>query len=439
MKTGSSEELRSRQQIRDFAHTLDAASFILRELGFPLHKLRDVVDGLQGAAGGRREFELSFLALARRLRHAGKAETAETYAQRKVKALDAAQRRCGRMLFTIKRGGGIEHKRTTYVDHLTAAANWMMQRARESDLWAANPGRAIESFVAAAIEMLPLAPAEDEAEHDPMPIEDDLYIQRMINQGINYALKGCERAAELGRDPAAVARMAAERLMRYAEGVQKCTPPAEDAGEPLEGYKNVPLPVETPEIPATDAALGYARGGCPVFPVRADKTPHTARGFKDATTDEEAIRSWWRRWPDAGIGIPTGEASGLLVIDSDPRHGGDAALCELIEAHGPLPDTLEAETGGGGHHIVFQYPEGSNIRNSSGRLGEGLDVRGEGGYIVAAPTLHASGKRYRWRNDYAPAPAPAWLLERLTAPPSVAARGRRKLTHRPKAAQGRAK
>lgn len=246
----NSDELRAWHQIRDFAHQLDANSFILRRLDFPSNKLRDTVDGLQGAAGGRPEFELSFLGLARRLRRAGKDETAETYAQRKVAALDKAQRKSGRMLFTIHRGGGIEHKRTRYVDHLTRAANWMMQRARESDLWAQHPARAIESFVDDAIAMLPLVPEEGTQEQNPMPIDDQLYIQRMVNQGINFALKACDRAAEIGVDERAVARMAAERLLRYAEdrhnsrageGVQICTP-SESPGE----------------IDMREAALGYA-------------------------------------------------------------------------------------------------------------------------------------------------------------------------------------
>ena len=102
------------------------------------------------------------------------------------------------------------------------------------------------------------------------------------------------------------------------------------------------------------------------------------------------------------------------MLDIDPRHGGDCSLTELIEAHGALPDTLEARTGGGGHHIIFSYPQGVEVRNSAGKIGEGIDVRGEGGYIIAPPSLHASGQRYAWLNDHAPAPVPDWLLKLLT-------------------------
>jgi len=389
----------TRQQIRDFAHQLDATSFILRRLEsrtahtsdtVNLHKLRDIVDGLQGSGGGRPAFEISFLSLARRLRHIGRDETAETYAQRKVAALDKGQRKASRLLFTIHRGGGVEHRRTRYVDHLTPVANWMMQQARESDLWAEHPAKAIEAFVDEAVEMLP--EAEDVKAQEQVPIEDNLYIQRMVKQGINYALKACDRAAEIGGDDISIARMAAERLLRSAanrhnaRGVQICIP----------------------------RALEYAARGIPVFPVKESKAPYTRRGFKDATCDTATIRNWWRKWPDAGIGVPTGVASGWLVLDSDPRHGGDASLSQLIEEHGDLPETLEAETGGGGHHIVFEYPELAELGNSRGRLPEGLDVRGEGGYIVVAPSLHASGRRYCWRNDLRPAPVPEWLLMLLT-------------------------
>ncbi len=168
------------------------------------------------------------------------------------------------------------------------------------------------------------------------------------------------------------------------------------------------------------AALDYVGRGIPVFPVRQDKRPLTTHGFKDATCDEEMIRAWWQKWADAGIGVPTGVASAWLVLDSDPRHGGDASLTELIEAYGDLPDTLEQETGGGGHHIVFDYPELAQLGNSRGRLPEGLDVRGEGGYIVVAPSLHASGRRYRWRNGATPAPIPEWLLKLLTEEKRIA-------------------
>lgn len=403
----------ARQQKKDFAHTLDAANYILRKLGARFHKLRDVIDALQGASGGRQEFDLSHIRLARRLRHTGNEKTAEAYARRKVAALDQEQAKVSRRLFTIERGGGIEHRRTHYIDHLTPVANWMMQQARTSDLWAINPGEALEAFADAAIEMLPEVKNENEQENGSMPLDDALYIQRMLKQGINCVLKACERAAKNGGDDLALAERTAERLLRYARGHHNSS--LEFEAEPLhfcEGSsENSQQKSEKPSL--LPAALDYAnRAGLPVFPVKPDKSPYTSNGFKDASKDDGTICSWWGRCKDANIGIPTGEASGWLVLDIDPRHGGDASLTALIGEHGDLPETLEARTGGDGHHIIFAYPHGSNIRNSK-RLGAGIDVRGEGGYIVVAPSIHASGKTYQWLNDNKPASAPEWLLKLL--------------------------
>jgi len=153
-----------------------------------------------------------------------------------------------------------------------------------------------------------------------------------------------------------------------------------------------------------DCALSYSALGIPVFPTKPNKSPYTARGFKDATTKPQVIRAWWREHPKAGIGIPTGNASGWLVLDRDDRHGGDASLCALVEQHGDLPSTQEAATPSGGAHYVFKYPSGVTLGNSAGKLGKGLDTRGEGGYIVAPG---CEGAR-RWVNALDPADAPKW-------------------------------
>ena len=168
-----------------------------------------------------------------------------------------------------------------------------------------------------------------------------------------------------------------------------------------------------------DAALRYAERGLPVFPVRG-KLPLTEHGFKDASTDADTIRAHWSQWPDANVAIPTGTASGLLVLDIDPRHGGDRSLTALAERYGPLPATLEARTGGGGRHLFFALPQGQLIRNSAGKLGAGLDIRGDGGYVVVPPSVHPETKQsYVWANREKPAPAPAWLVQALTAPAPV--------------------
>jgi putative DNA primase/helicase len=156
------------------------------------------------------------------------------------------------------------------------------------------------------------------------------------------------------------------------------------------------------------------------------KHPRTMNGLKDATTDEEKIRYWWEIWPDANIGIVTGAESGIIVLDVDPRHGGDKSLAELQSEHAMLPETPESNTGGGGNHLIFNHPR-FVLRNSAGKLGAGLDIRGDGGYIVAPPSLHQSGKRYEWLNNGVPlASMPEWMLRLLTETPKPTAKQKQK-------------
>ncbi len=184
------------------------------------------------------------------------------------------------------------------------------------------------------------------------------------------------------------------------------------------------------------AAEWYGQRSYPVFPLHSaegercscgspacetpGKHPRIVQWPENATTRPGVIRIWWARWPEANIGLVTGEASRLVVLDVDPRHGGHVAIDELEHRFGPLPATVEAQTGSGGRHLLFKHP-GQRIPNSAGLLGPGLDVRGDGGYIVVPPSLHASGRRYAWDGarhpaHMEPAPMPAWLAERLTRP-----------------------
>lgn len=161
--------------------------------------------------------------------------------------------------------------------------------------------------------------------------------------------------------------------------------------------------------PLLDAALGYAELGWTVFKLNG-KRPATSNGFKDATADPHRIRATFRGSRRANLGIATGEAK-LLIVDVDPRHGGDESLRALEQENGALPQTVRARTGGGGEHIYFKNP--GDVGSSAGRLGRGLDVRGNGGYVVAPPSVHKSGRRYSWINppgDFEVADPPAWLL-----------------------------
>jgi hypothetical protein len=183
-------------------------------------------------------------------------------------------------------------------------------------------------------------------------------------------------------------------------------------------------------VSLTDA-LGYAGRGWAVFPLhtmlagrcscrRLDcahpaKHPVTRHGLLEATSDPGRIRSWWGRWPWANIAVATGARSGVVVIDVDPRSGGTISLARLEALMGSLPPTLAAATGGGGRHLFFAHP-GVEVRNTAGRLPgvaeplPGLDLRGDGGYVVAAPSRHASGGTYRWNDLAVPLAAPPeWL------------------------------
>jgi putative DNA primase/helicase len=140
------------------------------------------------------------------------------------------------------------------------------------------------------------------------------------------------------------------------------------------------------------------------------------RGLHDATTDPARITRWWAKAPHANVAIATGRESGVIVLDVDPRAGGDESLRTLEATHGALPVTVEALTGGGGRHLFFAHPEGEvRIPNSASKLGGGLDVRADGGYVVAPPSVHASGRSYEWNAEFHPdevplAPVPPWLL-----------------------------
>jgi hypothetical protein len=147
-----------------------------------------------------------------------------------------------------------------------------------------------------------------------------------------------------------------------------------------------------------DYALHYAERGLYVFPVAPrGKNPLTEHGFKDATTDPAQIRAWWERWPEANIGLDCGR-SGVVVIDIDGAEGM-ASWQALVGRLGLAAQTKVAKTGGGGRHLYFQAPSHLRIGNSAGKLGKGIDVRGDGGYVVMPPSQHPSGTRYEWLNE----------------------------------------
>jgi hypothetical protein len=198
-------------------------------------------------------------------------------------------------------------------------------------------------------------------------------------------------------------------------------------------------------------AIAFARHGHPVFPVNwpverdgrlfcscgsdsrgkpcgtnAAKHPFgklAPHGLCSATINPALIQAWFsRQAPEANLGVVTDR---LIVIDIDPRHDGDESFHVLEREHGELPPTWRVLTGGGGEHVLFACPDGVEIASFAAKqmkdppLGRGIDIRARGGYIVAPPSRHISGRAYAWSVDHHPhdvpiAMAPDWLIDRLT-------------------------
>ncbi len=174
--------------------------------------------------------------------------------------------------------------------------------------------------------------------------------------------------------------------------------------------------------PLPSAAFRLALRGFAVFPLApgAKVPPAGSHGFHDASADCDVARARWAKTPRANIGVATGSRSGIWVFDVDPQHGGDQALADLEAEHGPLPLTIEASTPSGGRHLYWRWDaEAPEIRNSTSRIGPGLDARGEGGSITLPPSVLADGRRYRWVKNSAGtfADAPPWLTAKALPPP----------------------
>ena len=197
------------------------------------------------------------------------------------------------------------------------------------------------------------------------------------------------------------------------------------------------------------AGVAYAKMGWRVIPLHtikngkctcskgqecdsSGKHPRIVNWPNEATTDIGKITNWFTTWRDSNIGIATGSGSGFIVLDIDPRHGGDENLNDLQAEYGQLPDTIEALTGGGGRHLLFKHP-GGTVQNRVGvdeSLAPGVDVRADGGLIVVSPSMHISGNRYEWEASSRPdeiefAELPnSWLTLIKGENPSKSANGR---------------
>jgi putative DNA primase/helicase len=180
------------------------------------------------------------------------------------------------------------------------------------------------------------------------------------------------------------------------------------------------------------AALELAELGLPIVPIyggagrgrcgcgRKDcsspaKHPRTKHGHKDASRDASQIAVWWNACTTANVGVRTGE--GLVVLDVDPRNGGASTLGDLVGRHGALPNTWTVQTGGGGMHFYFRA---DGLPTRAG-LFTGIDFKSHGGFVVAPPSVHASGKAYRWARERSPrdlqlAGLPDWIRKAVLGP-----------------------
>lgn len=215
------------------------------------------------------------------------------------------------------------------------------------------------------------------------------------------------------------------------------------------------MSAQASEAPRLSAALWYASLGWSVVPVHkvvvatdgstvcscpagascGSKGKHPAVAwarYQRAAATPDQIRVWFEGpYASYGVGIVTGAVSGFVVVDVDegPGKPGGETLNDLQFLNGDLPFTVMARTGGGGRHIFLLHPRDIWVTTGRNVLGPGVDVRGDGGFIVAAPSMHESGRIYLWDETAHPrvtpiAPAPPWLLEMAEAlPPEAGATG----------------
>lgn len=203
--------------------------------------------------------------------------------------------------------------------------------------------------------------------------------------------------------------------------------PWSNGGDPNTAVSEEPdlQPEQAQEAPMLAAALEYAEWGWDVFPAppgekKSYKSAKHSNGAKwGKTRDPEQIRRDFNRWPEANIGLPTGKDNGFWVFETDTPEGhnidGEASLRKLEAEHGKLPDTLMAISPSGSKHRYFGWPDGVEVRNSASVIGPGIDVRGEGGMVIAPPSVRSDGE-YCWLNDLPIADAPQWLIDLVTTP-----------------------
>lgn len=171
-----------------------------------------------------------------------------------------------------------------------------------------------------------------------------------------------------------------------------------------------------------EEAIRYAQSGYAIFRCEpGDKKPFRGGWQKEASRDPARVEALWRECSDANIGLPTGSANGLWVLDADGAEGLQW-LHNALETNGGAPSgTIAQATGGGGMHLFFGLPSGLGVRNSAGTIAPNIDVRGDGGYVVLPPSLHPNGNSYAWStgtllSSTRPPTAPDWLWSTVHGP-----------------------
>jgi Bifunctional DNA primase/polymerase, N-terminal/Primase C terminal 1 (PriCT-1) len=163
-----------------------------------------------------------------------------------------------------------------------------------------------------------------------------------------------------------------------------------------------------------NAAIAYATRDFAIFPcLPRGKVPATHHGCRDATKDLARITAWWCENPDYNVAVATGPLSAVFVLDVDGLDA-EAALRKLQDQYSLFPETVESITPRG-RHLFFKWENGS-IRNSAGAVAPGIDIRGDGGYVILPPSIHPSGRPYVWSVDSGDhfAQAPAWLTNLIS-------------------------
>ena len=146
-----------------------------------------------------------------------------------------------------------------------------------------------------------------------------------------------------------------------------------------------------------EAALGYAKLGWFIFPIKYKcKHPPLIKKWQiNASNNKEQIKEWWKQLPTANIGLACGK-SRVVVVDLDERRDGVDNWKELCQKDSINDDTLTSITGGGGLHLFFKAPLNIEIRSGNDKLGDGIDIKAKGGYVLLPPSIHPSGNKYQW-------------------------------------------